>query len=326
MSERASVFETTQIGVETVPGTPVAAGKKLLATSIEPSVQAEMVSVRPLGGKFATAAFMGKEWAKAAIQGQASYNDLTYLLAGLLANQAPVQQGLTAAYKWTFSPAQSAPDTIATFTVESGSSVRAGRFAYGLVRELAIKSDRGAVEVSGEMIGGLYADGITLTATPTEIEVVPVMPNQMSVYMDPSAATLGTTKLTRVLRTEISIGNRFEPLWTLDAAETSFVAHVESAPATTMKLLVEADAAGMALLATMRTGAKKFVRFAAVGEEIASPYNYLLQLDMCGTVTDVSEFSDQDGVFAIEWTLQATYDATWTKALEAVLINTLLAL
>ena len=52
-------------------------------------------------------------------------------------------------------------------------------------------------------------------------------------------------------------------------------------------------------------------------------YNYTLQIDLAGMVSDVGQFSDEDGLFAVEWTLQAVYDSAWGNALEVAVINTL---
>lgn len=326
MPERATVFQTTQIGLETTPGTSVAANRRLQAVSIEPSIKADVASIRTTGVKFPTGAALGREWVEASISGMAAYNDLTYLLASVLMKATPAQQGSTAAYLWTFTPAQAAADTVATYTVEAGSSVRAGKFTYGLVTEFTLKADRNTVEVSGSLVGRAYQDGITMTASPTQVALQPVLPTQISVYADDTSAGLGNTKLTRLLSAELSISNRFGTLWTLDAAESAWVAHVELQPTATLKLLLESDAQGMGLLTTMRAGSKKYVRLEAVGPVIEGAYNYRLRCDLAGTVSEVGEFSDQDGVYAIEWTLQATYDSAWGKALEIALTNTLTAL
>lgn len=328
MAERTSITQVTQIGVEATPGTAVAATKKLQAISIEPGIKAEVQSFRPMGGKFPVLAALGKEWTEASISGQAVYTDLVYLLAGVLAYAAPTQ--ITTpdgkAYRWTFTPAQSAEDTVKTFTVEHGSAARAGRFSYGLVTQFGLKIDRGGLEVSGSMLGQRYEDNKSLSASPTAIEPIPILPTQVDVYIDDEADDLGTTKLLRVPSVEFEISDRFGPLWVLNSDNDSWVTHVETEPSATLKLLVEADAAGMALLTAMRTGTKKFVRVQATGAEIETGNDYELTLDLCGTVTEVSEFSDSDGIYAIEWTFQATYDATWKKALTVDVVNTLSAL
>lgn len=437
MSERTTITQVTQIGVEATPGTAVAATKKLGATSIEPSIQAEIATFRPAGVKFNTIGVLGKEWTEASIEGPASYTDLAYLLAGALNYAAPAQQGGTAAYKWTFTPSHTAEDTVKTYTVERGSAVRAGRFSYGTVNELGLSFSRESVDVSGSILGQQYTDDVhlstnatyTLTAaaspptagtftltysgqttagiafdatpaavelaiealstvgtgnvevtatvaegagtlavaanvytiefvnalaqaprtltgsfgsltaagtialaagvvgvTPTSIALQPVLPTEVSVYLDTSGATLGNTKLTRAFTAEWKIGNRFSPLWPLNSAVSSFAATIETAPEATLALTVEADAAGMGPLTAMRAGTKQFIRIQAVGPIIAGIYPWTLTLDMCGLVSEVGEFSDEDGVYAVQWTFAAAYDSTWTKALSVELINTLTAL
>ncbi len=326
MSERTTITQVTQIGVEVTPGTAVPADVLLQAISIEPSIQAEVQTYRPAGGKFVTMGALGKEWTEASISGPAAYTDLTYLLASILSYATPVQQGQSTAYLWTFSPAHQAEDTVKTYTVEHGSSVRAGSFAHGIVTELGLSFSRESVEVSGSMLGQRYQDGITMTSTPTAVPLQPVLPTEVSVYIDPTAAALGTTQLERAFQAEWKIGNRFAPLWPLNASISSFATTVETAPEATLALTVEADAAGMGPLSAMRTGTKQFIRIEAVGPVIAEAYPWKLTLDMCGLVSEVGEFSDEDGVYAVQWTFAAAYDATWGKALSVTLQNTLQAL
>lgn len=326
MTDRASLHQGVQIGVETTPGTAVDANKKLLATTIEPSVQADIQTFRPMGGKFSTLAALGKEWSKANISGQLVYTDIVYLLASCMNYAAPAQQGATTAYKWSFSPGQNDVDTIKTYTIEAGGSVRAHKIAYGLVTNIGYSISREKSEVKGEMIGQRLTDGITLTASPTELALQPVLPTEVDVFLDSASGGLGTTKLLRVLSLDFELGDRFGPVWPIDSAQTSFAAHVETEPKATMKMLMEADSVGMGLLTPMRAGDKRFIRIKATGPTIATPYTYLFQHDICGIVSEVGEFSDQDGVYAIEWTFTMTHDATWGKSMNLEVNNTLSAL
>jgi len=326
MSERTTITQVTQIGVEAIPGTAVPANVLLQAISIEPSIQAEVQTFRPAGVKFNTIGVLGKEWTEASISGPASYTDLAYLFAGVLAYAPPARQGSTTAYKWTFTPSHTTEDTVKTYTVERGSAARAGKFTYGTVNKLGLEFTRDSVEVSGSMLGRQYQDGVTLTTGATEVALQPVLPTEVSVYLDSSSASLGSTKLTRSFSATFNIGNRFAPIWPLDSTISSFATTVETAPDATLALLVEADASGMGPLTAMRAGTKQFIRVEAVGPTIADTYKWKLTLDMCGLVSEVGEFTDEDGVYAIEWTFSAAYDATWKKALQVELINTLTAL
>lgn len=327
MSERTSITQITQLGVEVTKGTKATVTKRLGATSIEPAIQTEISTYKPVGNKFNTMAALSKEWTEASISGQGSYTDIVYLLSSALSYAAPTKVGANLAYKWTFAPAQSAEDTVKTFTVESGSSARAGDFVYGTVSEVGLAFSRDSVEVSGTMLGQAYNDGITLTSSGvTQLALVPILPTQVCVYMDDTSATLGNTKLTRAFSAEWTIADRFGPLWPLDSAVSGYAATIETEPNCTLALTVEADSAGMGPLTAMRAGSKKFIRIEATGPLIETGYYYKLTLDMCGVVSEVGEFSDEDGVYAIQWTFAACYDSTWQKALQVEVTNELTAL
>ncbi len=329
MPERTTITQITQVGVETTPGTGVAANKLLQALSIEPAIKADIKTFRPLGAKYTTIAALGKEWVEAKISGDvACYNHLAYLFSSIMAYQAPVQQGGSAAYLWTFTPAQSAEDTVKTFTVEQGSSARAGKFTYGIVTDLGLKFSREAISVDGTMLGQAYQDGITLTSSPTAIPIQPILPTALDVFIDSTSAGIGSTKLTRAFSGSFSFGNRFGPLWALNSAVSGFAATVELVPKAQLKLLVEADAAGMGPLTAMRAGDKRYIRLKVVGPLIASTYYYTFQMDLAAVVSDVSDFSDQDGVYAIEWTFDVAFDAAWSsgRAMQVQLTNVLTTL
>lgn len=326
MVERATLNEKTQIGVETSAGSKATVTKRLQGLSIAPAVKAEVSTFRPKGAKFVTMASLGKEWTEADLSGQLSYNDIVYVLASLFSYQEPTTEG-TKAYRWTFTPSHNAADTVKTYTVESGSTVRAGSFSYGIVTEFGWKFSRDSIEPSGVMLGQAYEDDITITADDVEdVEPVPVLPTQLDLYLDDSADDLGDTQLTRTFQGEFVMSDRFGPAWTINSSLTSWAAHVETEPSTQLKLKLEADEQGMAMLDKMRRGTKAFIRFKATGDQIETNINYLIQLDMCGTVGDVSEFSDEDGLYTIEWTFNATYDGTWGKALTCDVVNTLASL
>lgn len=326
MAERASLLQGIQLGVEVTSGTGVAANKKLQSTSLSTGVMAEIKKFRPTGAKFNTVSALGKEWVEGDISGILSYTDWVYLAASGLQYTAPDQQESTAAYLWANTPSQSAADSIKTFTVEEGGAVRAHKFAYGLVNSLGYTITRDEATVKGKIIGQNITDGITLTSTPTEIAIVPVLPTDISVYMDTLYSDIGETKLLRVLKIDFDTGERFGTVWPIDAAQASFAAHVETEPTAEFKLLLAADSVGMGLLTTMRAGTKKFFRVEAVGATIEDTYTYKWTHDICAVVTDVAPFSDENGIYAIEWTFTATYDSDFGKAFSFNTVNELTAL
>jgi hypothetical protein len=133
----------------------------------------------------------------------------------------------------------------------------------------------------------------------------------------------------RTLKGELTIGDRYDPLWVVDASQTSYVAIVETEPTIEMKVTQEADAQGMASLVAMRAGGSTFMRLEGVGPNIytgtgGSPLivNHKVTIDVCGQITDIGELSDEDGVFAVEWTFSGVYDPTWAKAFHVEVVTT----
>lgn len=322
MPERASITQAVQVGVEAVPGTNVAASKLLNSMSLGPAVAVDMQRFRPQGQKFASIITPGKEWVSSDVGGVGSYSEIIYALSCLLNYSAPVQQGATTAYKWSYNPAARSEDTIKTLTVEQGGAVRAHKFNYGLFTEFGMDYSRDGVSLSGALIGQRLQDGIVLTAGPTAVEEKPILPTEIDIYLDTTSAGLGTTKLARVLSAGWSVGNRFNPLWTLNSVNTSFAAHVEAEPAASLRLSMEADAEGMAQLTQMRAGSTRFIRIKATSPDLAgAAFPYSVTCDFAAKVSAVSDFSDADGVYAVEWTFDVVYDATWAAAMKIDVIN-----
>jgi len=318
MPDRASIFQVVQVGVETTPGTSVAASKRLQSMTIEPGPKVDIKTYRASGSKFSSIAALGKEWTEATIGGGLTYSEIVYPLSSIVGAATPTG---TTAKTWVFAPSTSAPDTAKTFTVEQGSSVRAHKYTYGLFTALGMKFSRDACEIDGSMLGSAMTDGITMTSSPTYVELVPVLPTQVSIYLADTAAGLDSaTALGRAMSAEWNLSDRFGPVWVLNGS-TTWAGFVETEPSLDVKLMVEADAEGMALLSTMRAGSTKFVRILAVGAEISTGVNYTLKIDTACKVTDVDPFSDEDGVFAIGWNMKAFHDSTWGKATQITVIN-----
>lgn len=326
MAERSTLTQATQLGIEVTAGSAASANKKLLGTMIDLSIKSDVKVYRPSGGKFSTVTALGKEWSEAKIDGPLTYTDWVYLMAGNVAYAAPVQQGGTDAYLWTSTPSQSGADVRKTYTVEQGSSVRAHKAAYGLINSFGYTINRNEAKVKGAMLLNQIEDAITMTSTPDEIDLVPVLPSQVCVYADDVASDIGDTRMTRVFSIDWDYSNRFAAVWPLDCSLTGFAAHVETEPKPILKLLVAADSVGMGYLDKMRAGDRKFIRIEATGAEIEDGNTYKIRHDISAEVIGVSEFKDEQGVYALEWTFQAIYYESWARAFRFYVTNTLTGL
>ena len=327
MTERATVTQKYQIGLETTPGTTVAASRVLPTVQIDYKPKADLAVIRPVGWKFPLSTYLNREWSEGKISGKPCYNALTYLLAGVLQKVDPTQPdstGSPSVYQWTMQPALTAEDTVATYTIERGSGVRADRISYGLIPALTLSATRSSTEIGGSIIGQTFADDITMTPSATEVDVVPLLPGHVDVFLDTTFGNIGTTKLLRLLSVELGVADRFAPLWVLDSSQESWVTKIEKAPTVTMKIKMEADATGMSPLAQMRAGSFAYLRLKATGPAIDSSYNYGVVVDMPVKVSqEPSDLADQDGVYAVEWTFHAIYCDACGFAVKSVLTNTL---
>jgi len=416
MPERATVFEVSQIGPETTPGTIVAATRRLQSLRIVPKIETKTTPFKPNGFKYDSILSVDQEWTSAKLDGVADYNQLIYPLSGLFGVVTPtVPTGGTITQQYVFNPSTNNPETAKTFSVESGSSARAGKFGYGLFTDWGMTYTRADVKVTGALLGQRYVDGVTMTAAPSEVQSLvatgatsgtftltangqttatiaynataaavvtaltalssigaggvtatggplpttpvvitfagnnanksqsiltpnntllvggtaavtestaggfdivaqPIFPTQQTIYVDSSAAALGTTALTRPFSFNWDLKGKWGPEWPINAAFTSFPVHVEMAPKQSLKLLVAADAAGMGLLPTFRAGSSVFIRCSSVGSVIETSLTYLYNADFCGKITGISDFKDEKGIYAIEYSLDVMHDNVWGQS------------
>jgi hypothetical protein len=327
MPERSSLLQGVQVGVETTPGTGVAANKFLQSLGFMLKPELEMQRFRPAGSKVDTLVTLGKDYASGDVTGRGTYDEIVYPLSSVLCTSAAVTTTGTTGKLWAFTPVWNAEDSQKTFTIEQGGAVRAHKVTGAILTDFGININRDTVDLSGTVLAQAFADGITLTATPTAIPLIPILPSQTSVYIDATGAGLGTTKYLRLFEAELQIASRYGAVWPLNAALTSYAATVETEPDFTLRLLLEADSTGMAMLTTARAGTTMFVRVEAVGGVIgAGPATYKYTQDCACKIESIDNLDDTDGVFTLEITTRLVFDATWAKFLTIAVINSTAAL
>lgn len=337
MAERAYVVQKTQIGVETTPGTLVAATKRLQSVSWEVEPQDTTQTFRPLGSKYESIVALQREWSQIAIRGYPSFPDMTYLLSSLMSTptvSAIMDGGTpTGGYLWTFDSANDVEDNPKTFSIEQGSAVRAMRFGNGIVRTMGLKFNRQTVELTGQALATRVEDGITMTPGATDVELQPMLASNFDMFVDPTFGGLGTTKLGRLFDGTLAYDNKYGAIWPVDSAQDSFAGTVETAPTLTFTAIMEADAAGMGYLDTLRRGDTVFGRIRNIGPEIynlgtfvASPLHYQMTIDIALKVHNIGRFSDQEGVYAVEFVFHGVEDSGWDKAIHVEIIDKTAAL
>lgn len=329
-TDRATVNQQAQIGVETTAGTAVAATKILTATDIAPGSKIQIKPYRAGGRKFPYEAVPGKEWTEAKLSGPASYNELAYWLSAFAAATITTHAGGTLSKDWTGTPNLSGNQNTQTYTLEKGDSTRAFKFAYGLLTGIQLDFSRDEVAFSGDMFGQLLTDGITLTSLvegpTTTIAKQPILGAHTNWYLDTVAGNIGNTQLLNTAKGTFTVAGAYGQWWPMNRANASFGKHIDLAPKVTLKLRMEADSVGMSPLAYMRLGSTCYIQSDSQGPLIETTIPYELKLNYAAVVTNIQPFADEAGVYAIEWEFTIIEDPALAYAWKYVLTNQLTAL
>ena len=427
MTERAFVFESGQIGVESPPGTAVAALKRLLCTGITFTPTIPVEPFRPFGSKAPTTAIARKESAEGSIEGVLAYNDIVYLLSGLLGPATiATPGGGTDVRRWTFLPKQFSADNPKTFTIEKGSRYGAERLVYALINALSMHISEEEATITGTIIGRGVTDDIQLSTneqqtitidaesgtftitfggqttgalawnaaasevqtaleglstigtgnivvtkaemvytlefrndlgqqevaevttdatllikgagvgtatvattvpgiTPTSLAELPVSPKAVSIYVAATEAGLGAAKLTRCLDLTFGVSDRFSPLTTIDAAESSWVAAAEKAPTFEGGLVVEHNSVAAAMVENLRNTDTRFMQILCSEGEIEEGFPYRIEVTFPFKFLS-DERGDQNDVYGSTFGFTPIYDSAFGGWLRVVVDNGLTAL
>ncbi len=332
--ERQTINQRLQFGPEatTALGTSVAASKLVECFDLQFQINGDTNLYTPTGRKYANILEENTEWVDMTLGGNLDYNGVLYPLDSVMGSVSPVAHGSSATAKdWVYTPPVTGSVVPRTYTIEQGDAVRAHKTSYALFTEFGYKGTRKDFTCSGKGIAQPLTDGITMTSSPTAVALSPVVAKHVNVYLDSTSGGLGTTLLTRVLSVDFLFTGLYGPLWVLNRATTGWTAHVDLMPKATLKLKLEADANGMALLSYLQAGSTQFVRVSAQGVQIAADgpgaVNATIQHDMAVKINKpTGTFADDQGVFALEWELDIIEDQTWGKAQTLTVTNLITAL
>jgi hypothetical protein len=312
MAERQTGTQQVQIAPEVTPGTGVAATKKLQSMDFTINPTGEVLQFKPQGSKLPTVVIPGQEWTDGALSGRPVYDELIYPLSMIFGAPTPTTVAVTGKL-WTFTYNPATALTPKTFTVEKGSAVRAGKSVGVGLTDFGVHITRNEVTVDGAVLGQLYTDGITMTATPTTLPQQPVLPGEWNIYIDDTFGAIGTTKWLRAFSLDVNMSGLYSAIWPINTALTSYATTVENNdPTITMDLRVEADATGMGLLTSLRAGATKYIRAKAVSLTTipGSTAFYQFGIDAAVKLADFSDFDDEDGLYVRDWPLQVVNDSS----------------
>jgi len=323
MPEKIAIHEQSQMGFESAWGTAVPGNLRPQSFSLRQKSEGEYDVFKAVGDKYPSLVVPGPEWTGIGIEGRMTYNEILWLLALGFGEPTPSLLGTTA-YKWTFNPPTRGSNSALSATVEQGDAVTAWRAAGVNLVDLEWTVNRRQCLLSGQALGKAIETGITLTAAPDTIPLVPVLPAHCSVKIaDTQAGLAGATALTRgyAFNWKVSgLHGMSHPIGSNDVM-------VEQDPSMKAKLKLAADTIGLGLYTKMRAGDTKWLRLACIGSLIETSYYYTIQLDLPLKVSEApSEPASEKGIQTLEWSCDAVHDDTWGKAMDLQITNTMDAL
>jgi hypothetical protein len=308
MAERASIFEKPRLGLESTPGTPVAANLVLRSLTIQPTPVIPRNPIRASGNMAATGMTSGKEHTTFTVEGPLTYTDSAFLFNSVLG--APISNTASGVTTLTWLPNAEAANTLRTYTVEVGSGNGSAGFAGAFLTDLSISIDKDNANVSGSGLGRVFQEGITLTSSTTDVALEPVSSNQVSVFVASTLAALDEpeARMKRCLSANFGLQGRQTPIFTLDDTEQSFSASVERFYDKTAQIVVEQDSQGNGLMGSLKRNDVFFVRYIARGREITTGQRLELHVTFPCQISSTSR-GDQDDIYAGTYDLMSIFQS-----------------
>jgi hypothetical protein len=318
------VLQVSQIGLESSAGTKAAANRALLGISLGMAREGGgLTPFRPEGYRAPVLTKpTNREFTNVPVDMVGDYRSLTWVLDSLLHKATASQQGGTIAYSRTYTfDANSVPGTQNTYTLERGDSVLASYATYMMFSGFGVTHTREDAVMTATAFAGKRVDGATLTSTPTEISVQPILGSQGSVFLESTLAALsGATALDRVVELEWHMNAAQKPRFSANS-DASFSEPTLLAPEIGGTMKLWKNSTSMAIRAAAQAGARRWLRLKYYGGVIASTYHWTLQITTPIEFTEPGDEADDDDAVAISLGFTSVHDANAGYAAEIVLMN-----
>jgi hypothetical protein len=323
---RGTVNRQVQVGVETTPGTAVAANKVLPSMSMTITPQTRTKEIRSQGFKPVTDLQQLGGFSEIALTGPLNYTEIIYILNMIVTGVITTPGGGTTSRQHTFSPTAQGTDAFKTLTVQEGDSTAATQAAGTFLKDWGFSAADGGVDITGTL-NGRYPTAVSLTGSPTSVAQLPVSPREIDIYIDPTFGAIGTTKVTDGLNLSYGITDKQAMKFVLNTTFSSYSESIEVVPTQTWSFITEHNAQSRAIFALISTGnAVQYMRMKATGPLIEAAINYKFQIDVPVKIKATVQ-EDNDGVWGYRYDCMPKYDSAFgNKLWEIQVINTITAL
>lgn len=320
MTVRAAINQQVQVGVEVTHGTAVSATKLLTAFIWTAGLKATTKQNRGTGRQYPSASALLTEMSAGKVSGPGDFAELVYILATLYgAGTSAAHSPSVTAYDWSWTPGitGSYASLAKSLTMQMGDASDAEQYAFLVFTGFGYSFDRKQeVTISGDWMAQTFTDGISLTASPTAVEQLPMTGAQFNVYLDTTSGGIGGTQLSNPLKVDYKASGYYDPYWPINRANASFTDLVDKEKKHELKLSLEADSTAIAIKGSyLEVGARAYVRIAGVGPliDVSNSVHAAFTHDMACFVSEMSEFGDEDGVYKVDYTLQIAEDTAWNS-------------
>ena len=287
---RPGIGVITQLGVETTPGGAAAVNRFLRSLNINVTSEFGVERFTPQGFRANTTTVKQKKMAKGGFEGPLCYNAVSYVFDGLFNAAVPetIELGDVDAYTRLWTAGMKTSDNgRKTYTVERGDETAVDLYKHVQFQSFNLEADQDNFKISGNLLARKPIRNQVQTANATEVAESPVERDDIQIYLDDTAANIGTTPLANTVKESIQMNDKFVEAFFHNRAIESFTGTVESKSEPTGSFTKEADAQARSLAAAIENTSgrfRKYLRWEAVGgllgnDGTADIYE-LLQIDI----------------------------------------------
>lgn len=321
----------TQIGLESVLGTPVAPTKRLRSIMVMPN--RELLTKQKMGKGFRqpTGGVVNRKRANAKFEGQPCYNELAVLLGVMYGHEAIVEVNDGPGQTLSILPNTTGKDSHKSLTIEHGDDTHAETYAYAVPSELELRFTREDSTLSGQMVcrHPTSSSGIT-TSGITYYEQQPISLDQISVYLSDTYGNIGNSGkiLDNVFEVGVKVSEKYKPKEVLNRSYPSFMNIAQPKYDVEFNLKCENDAQVRAIRDAMRASNQPpfFIRVEGIGELIETGVYHRFRADAAVCLKQESNEDDLDAIFGLNLDLFAVFNSDMGRSHRYEFINTLEAL
>lgn len=335
MTRRSFTNQQVQIGKEATHGAGGGAGHILGGMATWTLGAKPTTKQFPTAGRhYMSASALLTDESSGKVTGVGDFSTVAYILGSHWGGGSPaLHSPSTTAYDFIWTPALTGKyiDTALSYDIQAGDATDAEEYLFGLFNGFQYSFSR-TQEITWEadILMQAMADSITKTASPTFLVPTPMTGAMANLYLDTTSTGIGTTLLSdSVLNFQYKADPYYKPYYPVNRANPSFADAVDIAKKHSVTLRLEASAAAIGYKASyLATGSRAYLRVDVQGPVIDAGNSIHAEFkhDMACFVTGMKEFSDQDGVYAVEYDLAVAEDTTWsTGQAQKVTLTTLLA-